>query len=652
MDLSDTNQSKPRPNFGVFMLKKNFVICIIFCFIFIGQAHAGQSQQERELEENNLSFPFDRSSEWEICQGYNTRNISHHGNLVYSFDFAIGSENSGQTGCLHHPDRSENELVLSPADGKIVWNGATHTDITCLRLNKPVQNGYGATIRSLKIGHLKNSHGRKQKDSGVERGEVIGVLCGSTFSSTECQSVGGYAHIHINAHTDENCGTSNIAPFGTAFNDYDFHSDGTEYQWHKKIIQAIQTAREKIAFFRIVPKSDNTATMSVNFINPDGTGLIEIDDILILEENTRLSELSWAPDGSKISFMYCKNPYTQYDDDLKYLHPVLLYLVNSDGSVIRRLEIPSTYDVTGWLAMDTPVWSPDAQKIAFSFSYISSKDDYSSRNSKSKRSIYVINSDGTKLKKLADTFPGATSYKFSWSPDGKKIAYTNHTDTGWRIHVIKADGTSLAKLTGYEGKYDRQPIWSPTEDKIAFISRPIDKYSSDGKSIIDRVDRIDVINADGTGRIPLTNLKYSHIDDIAWSPDGQRLAYSASYDGIPRIVVINADGSGKIKLTDDSVEYVDWYSWSPDGGNIIARLKRDGNYRIYLLSVENTEKYIFADDFFTNSMDYSWSPDGEKIAFCFESDSYASINTIKTDGTDLTKLTDEKGHDVGPAWSP
>jgi hypothetical protein len=51
VDLSDTNQSKPRPNFGVFMLKKNFVICIIFCFIFIGQAHAGQSQQERELEE-------------------------------------------------------------------------------------------------------------------------------------------------------------------------------------------------------------------------------------------------------------------------------------------------------------------------------------------------------------------------------------------------------------------------------------------------------------------------------------------------------------------------------------------------------------------------------------------------------------------------
>jgi hypothetical protein len=209
--------------------------------------------------------------------------------------------------------------------------------------------------------------------------------------------------------------------------DYQSYKLATDKDYRQKIENALMGkvdpdlhARDMIAFFRMVPKSDNTATMSVNFINPDGTGLTEIDDILVLEENSRLSELSWAPDRSKVSFIYCQNAYPQHDDDQKYLHPVLLYIVNADGSFIRKLEIPSTYDITSWSEVDTPVWSPDAQKIAFSFSYKSFKDDYSSRNSKSKRSIYVINSDGTKLKKLADTFPAVTSYKFSWSADGKK----------------------------------------------------------------------------------------------------------------------------------------------------------------------------------------------------------------------------------------
>ncbi|MEA3421655.1 MAG: hypothetical protein U9Q97_08285, partial [Acidobacteriota bacterium] len=393
--------------------------------------------------------------------------------------------------------------------------------------------------------------------------------------------------------------------------------------------------REKIAFFRFVRESEDNVSLSVNFINPDGTELIEIDDTWPLKPgNSKLSGLSWAPDGSRVAFMWNKDPYSRGSNPN-------LRIVNTDGSVVRTFEIPwLELGTPDWCEVFTPVWSPDGQKIAFSLSYLSNKHVYSSGERKSIRGLYVINSDGTHFKQLTDTIVPTFDQGFSWSPDGEKITFCGCTDNVCRIYVIKADGTSLTKLTGYEGKYDHAPIWSPIDDKIAFISIPIKKISSDGKKIIDRVDRVDVIKSDGTGRIPLTDLRYSWIKYLTWSPDGQRLAYSASYDGIPRISVINADGSGKIRLTDDSVESVGSSLWSPDGNKIVSTHKQNGNWGTYIISFDNTEQIHSTVDLFTmtESFDSSangermvcvWSPDGDRLSFVFETDSEANIYTIK-----------------------
>ena len=181
-----------------------------------------------------LSFPFSRANSWEICQGYNTSNISHNGNLKYSLDFGFGTGHSGSTGCYKKPNATKNKEVRAPASGIILWNGSSDTDITCLQLDNPVSTG-DSNIKSLGLGHLQSGENRLAADTSVDKGDVIGIACGAG----ECPSDGGYAHIHISAHTDNKCGKSEITPFGKSFDGFDFYSDGSERQWHGFVVRAL-----------------------------------------------------------------------------------------------------------------------------------------------------------------------------------------------------------------------------------------------------------------------------------------------------------------------------------------------------------------------------------------------------------------------------
>ena len=52
------------------------------------------------------------------------------------------------------------------------------------------------------------------------------------------------------------------------------------------------------------------------------------------------------------------------------------------------------------------------------------------------------------------------------------------------------------------------------------------------------------MNADGTGETPVTSPAPNAIATPTWSPDGQRIAYTAYAGGQNDIWVVNADGSG------------------------------------------------------------------------------------------------------------
>ena len=180
------------------------------------------------------------------------------------------------------------------------------------------------------------------------------------------------------------------------------------------------------------------------------------------------------------------------------------------------------------------------------------------------------------------------------------------------------------------GDYD--PAWSPDGQRIAFSShRGVDGWG------------IYVMNADGSDVTRLTTEYFDSASvsgDPAWSPDGQRIAFSRQ----GAIHVMNADGSKVKRLTHN---YDDDYApaWSPDGQRIAFQSNRDGDWGIYVMNVDGSD---FAQLTQHSSRVPAWSPDGQRIAFEY----WADIHVMNADGSGFTQLTHASGWNTEPAWSP
>lgn len=120
------------------------------------------------------------------------------------------------------------------------------------------------------------------------------------------------------------------------------------------------------------------------------------------------------------------------------------------------------------------------------------------------------------------------------NPVHGRIAFVSDRDGNPEIYVMNADGTDLTRLTDTPGA-ERDPVWSPDGQRIAFL------YGD-----------IYVMNADGTDRTQITNTSAGK-ENIAWSPDGQRIVFAAKETSNARgwvIYVVNADGTDLTRLTD------------------------------------------------------------------------------------------------------
>jgi TolB protein len=71
-----------------------------------------------------------------------------------------------------------------------------------------------------------------------------------------------------------------------------------------------------------------------------------------------------------------------------------------------------------------------------------------------------------------------------------------------------------------------------------------------------------VMQADGSNQTRLTDDPADDRDPV-WSPDGQWIAFISLRDGVSELYVMRADGSAQTRLTDDAETETGRPAWSP-----------------------------------------------------------------------------------------
>jgi Tol biopolymer transport system component len=275
--------------------------------------------------------------------------------------------------------------------------------------------------------------------------------------------------------------------------------------------------------------------------------------------------------------------------------------------------------------------------------------------------LVSVAADGSSLTRLTNR-KGLES-DASWSPDGSKIVAScarNPERGPYEICVMNADGSGLTQLTHHR-EFSIAAAWSPDGTKIVYAT------SKDGEVL-----RLYLMNADGSGKQRLTrNRRGTDYSDPQWSPDGETIAFAVLKSGETRrafdssIALIDAvDGGNLRRLTPPGGPDELNPNWSPDGASIAFEVNRLFDVRqsdIWLMNADGSGKRRLTD---TRSYETYpvFSPDGTRIAFAGDRDNRNlstgrlergfEIYTMATDGSDATRVTDNRRADLFPDWQP
>ena len=304
----------------------------------------------------------------------------------------------------------------------------------------------------------------------------------------------------------------------------------------------------------------------------------------LTNEESGVGAIEWSPDGSSIAFTSTgpesktmkdrKEKYGEFDiigGDYKMNH---LWLVKAPAEIpsdVKKLPKPEALTKADQFSVGGFSWSPDGKRIAFS----ATRDpDLGSQDTEQ---IYVLDLADLHVRKLLDS--GGPNSRPEWSPDGKTIAYVTANGqpdffyANRYIAVIPADGGTPRLLTE---SFDEDPNlidWGP--DGIYFGA--LQKTTA-------HVFRLDPAN--GAAR-RITGPEPFHVAGASFSKDHRTFAgVAAAPNHFAEVFVSSTGDFAPRYLSDVSAQWKDFslatrevVSWkSSDGATIEGILMKPANY--------------------------------------------------------------------------
>jgi dipeptidyl aminopeptidase/acylaminoacyl peptidase len=235
------------------------------------------------------------------------------------------------------------------------------------------------------------------------------------------------------------------------------------------------------------------------------------------------------------------------------------------------------------------------------------------------------------------------------SPDGSEVAFSWNRSGTFEIFSAPLDGERIFQLTGANER-SVWPRWSPDAKQLAFLR----DRGGDERFDIWLVDR------DGEHERNLTNEPGVMHRDIAWSPDGTKLGYTANAAGKGfGVHVIDVTTGAKRALTDGARDDLQ-PRWSPDGTLLVFWSRREDvrtNADLYVVAasggdVTRLETRGGVDG---ESIDPRWSPDGTRISFTTDTrgrQEIAIATYAEREIGRIERMTESIHDEYGAVWRP
>lgn len=191
-----------------------------------------------------------------------------------------------------------------------------------------------------------------------------------------------------------------------------------------------------------------------------------------------------------------------------------------------------------------------------------------------------------------------------------RIAYVTLHNGKYEIFTAEPDGSDN-KLLAQTAITEQEIAFSPDGRKLAIIG------------VLNGIAELYTMNADGSALRQLTSLGLPHnsMGSLSWSPDGKRLAlHIAMQPFFPQVYTINANGTGLARLT--ASQYSEQYpAWS--SRNTIDFVRYSDNYGIWSKDLATgSEGHSLNCNFNCSHLESSLT--GDRLAFL------AQINGVST----------------------